>query len=87
MEVRLDGEGHGVYESIDDNTIRFTDLDSSDLMITFSLAGEAFDLGTDTSTDELTSHEETVNYECSGDTLFTTPPLEGALPVEYARID
>lgn len=87
MEVHLDGEGHGIYKSIEDNTIRFTDLDSSALRITFSLAGEAFDLGTDASTGALSSPEETVDYECSDDTLFITPPLEGALPVEYTRSD
>lgn len=87
MEVIMQGEGNGIYEAIDDHTLTFTQLDDSGLTITITLAGEPFDIGLDDAVSFFGSPDTVFQFDCSGDSLLTYPPIDGALPVEYARVD
>ena len=86
MEVYMDGEGAGIYDPIDDRTLSFTQLDDSGVAITFTLAGEIFDLGMDDAATAFGSPDTIFEFDCDGNMLLTYPPIEGALPVEYARV-
>jgi hypothetical protein len=86
LEVYLDGNGSGVYEAIDDNTMTFTELDNSGMTMTVLMGGETIDLGMEDAVSAFGSPDTTFEFDCNGDTLLTYPPIEGALPVEYARV-
>lgn len=86
MEVLMQGEGNGLYEAMDDHTLTFTQLDDTDVALTVTLAGEVFDMGMDDAVSAFGSPDTVFQFDCSGDTLLTYPPIAGALPVKYARV-
>ncbi len=86
MEVIMQGEGNGLYEAIDDHTLTFTQLDDTGVTLTVTLAGEVFDMGMDEAISAFGSPDTIFKFDCDGDTLLTYPPIEGALPVQYARL-
>jgi hypothetical protein len=86
LEVYIDGDGSGVYEAIDDHTIHFTELDNSGMIMTVLMGGETIDLGMEDAISAFGGTDTTFEFDCSGDTLLTYPPIEGALPVEYVRV-
>jgi hypothetical protein len=86
MEVLMNGEGNGTYEAVDDNTLTFTELDNSGVTLTATLGGEAINFNIDDAVGAFGSTATPFEFDCNGNTLLTYPPIEGALPVEYARV-
>jgi hypothetical protein len=86
LEIDMNGDGSGIFEPIDDHHLSFTDLEGSGMTIEVLMGGETIDLGMDEAVSALGGPDTTFEFDCDGDTLLTYPPIEGALPVEYARV-
>jgi len=90
MEVGIDGAGSATYAA-DAGSMTFSNSSGGELTFYTTLAGTQVFSGT---SDELASlfgisadaASATFSYQCEGDTLTYTPPIENAQPVVLTRV-
>jgi hypothetical protein len=90
MVITVNGEASSAYAS-DTETFTFSDPDTSQFTLSATLNGQ--ELFSDTTPDEMAAafgvsndpKYNTSTYECDGDTLQITPPVQNARPIIFQR--